>query len=61
MEDVATLKVAFQEKTRANAISYLPLQSGCSTTTTNSFPPSLSLSLMLFLGTATSWQVVPDE
>ncbi len=60
MGDVATVKVAFQEKTQTNAISYLTLQYGCITTAINCLFPS-SLFFILFLGTATSWQVVADD
>lgn len=43
MEDVATVKVAFQEKTSANAISYLTVQYGCiSTAITCLLPPPFS-------------------
>lgn len=63
MEDVVTVKVAFQEKTQTNAISNLTLRYGSRITTAmNCLPPSFYLSsFFLFLGTATSWQVVADD
>lgn len=54
MQDVATVKVAFQEKT-------LHYSTACCKRTINSLSSSFSLSLILFLGTATSWQPVADD
>lgn len=60
-EDVVTLKVAFQEKTQANVVSYLTLQYGCLTTIISCLSTSFFPFLILFLGTVSSWQVYADD
>lgn len=60
MEDVATVTVAFQEKTQANAISYLKTTVRLYQHNHELAASSFSLSLILFLGTTTSWQVPAD-
>lgn len=58
MEDVATVKVAFQEKTHANSVSYLTVQYSLIAAIIKHMLRFLFL--ISFLGTVRSWQVLTD-